>query len=102
MEFLVDVAGHCPDVSERISVDERNLLVKTAMGELKEEDRLLLEEFYFKEMSWQSIAKRRDLSKSAFNSRLKRARDRLQAILENNQAFKEISNPYSSGNGGLF
>ena len=69
----------CPDATEPDSVLEENL--DAALQELDEEERRLIESFYFDRLSHQKIAKQLNATPKAVSSRLERARARLRSLI---------------------
>ncbi len=69
----------CPDAVAPDSVLEENL--DAALQELDEEERRLIESFYFDRLSHQKIAEQLNATPKAVSSRLERARARLRSLI---------------------
>lgn len=76
--------------SKEISSNEKkNLLVKSALAQLKPEEVLLIELQYFQKMSYKQIARTLDTTVSAVDSKLVRVKKKLIKIINEQKKMQE-------------
>lgn len=62
--------------------EERRAIIRRAMGELPDKDRLILQLYYMHGMKYVEIADMLDLNINTLSARLRRARERLRKLME--------------------